>query len=85
MKDTVLLEVKQEDIDFGVRGYAAACPITLAARRHFPYAQYLTTDKNGIQIDSSCILMPNDAACAFMDRFDDGEKVEPCVFELEVL
>lgn len=84
--DTITVSVTQEDIDKGIREDCNRCAIALAVARLYPNSEVLVS--SGISISTpeafQTYVIPKEAGF-FMDKFDDGEKVEPFTFTTEKL
>ncbi len=84
----MIIRVTQDDIDNGVRGTSAYCPIARAIKRevtadaHWIIAGYTGLwfglyERGGYRATTPPI------ASAFMSKFDKHEAVEPIEFEVE--
>lgn len=81
-----LIEVTQDDIDFGTQCDPCRCPIAMAVNRDIPGAEaYVNADgivfyKDKVEHDYGV----SDEVVDFMDAFDAGETVRPFSFTIEV-
>ena len=77
------VQVTQDHIDNGCRGLMGSCPIALAVRE-------LTGANNVLVLDCGVIADGRDSgipreAREFVRRFDNGEKVQPFDFEIDLV
>lgn len=80
--------VTQEDIDNGVRTFADRCAIANAINRLFE--RRMTVCSFGICDNKPVTLFPADVLFTFpknvlewIERFDEGQNVEPITFEIQ--
>lgn len=76
------IEVTWNDIRQGVRGKSCGCPIFIAIKRVRDDVAYVGTmhAKFGVKCDA---FLPVDAVC-FIETFDNGFRVSPFTFELDI-
>jgi hypothetical protein len=83
----MLIEVTQEDIDAGKREDCRNCPIALAVKRACPnwlnIAVSWQVEADTINGDPIEIQLPQEAE-DFVGMFDDGMKVQPFTFTLDL-
>lgn len=84
------IAVTEADIANGCRLQATSCPVALALTRSLAALGCDPEDEvhvcwgtKQIQIGDAVIPMPDEVQ-DFAGRFDDGQEVEPFVFELEL-
>jgi hypothetical protein len=78
----VKIEVTEEDISLGYRGYATLCPIAVAVKR-ITGIQRVDARANRIRVGTKEVRTPPEAA-AFMENFDKFGKGYPFSFEVEL-
>jgi hypothetical protein len=74
------IDVTQEDIE---RGYIVCrdCPIELAVMRADKTINFVKAGKLGLIMKNNCYALPS-IALEFIEKFDNGHKVEPFSFEI---
>lgn len=77
--------VTQDHINNGMKNCTKLCPIALALREH-GVAPSVGASHAGLYIDNGFWYRGRlpDAAQLFVARFDEGDKVEPFEFDLEL-
>jgi hypothetical protein len=75
------IEVTAEDIADGLRNSAYECPIALACKRVGVPVPFVETDQVSNGVQGVPAPLPREAR-DFIDRYDDGEDVEPFAFEI---
>jgi hypothetical protein len=80
---TVTVKITADDIAAGETVSANNCPIALALKRHFPRRKEIAVGDWSIRLGSTVIGIPKKAE-RFLDRFDDGKRVRPFSFEIEI-
>jgi hypothetical protein len=76
------IQVTQDDIDDGIRGSYCDCPIALAIKRQFPGKEIIVS-KYILGIGGVNTWNVPKPVYNFIDRFDNGNPVEPIVFEID--
>ena len=76
------VNVKQEDIDKGVKKKGRLCPIALAVKREHPLASTVVGPKT-IHIAGLCGNLSQKAQ-KFVKSFDRGDSVKPSVFYFNI-
>lgn len=83
------IQVTQEDINTGMQDVCQHCPIALAIKRALK-AELVSVYNFSIHVfisnsEMSYKYRVTDAIYSFIERFDEGVKVEPFSFNLEPL
>jgi len=84
----MIINVTQEDIDKGVTGDCALCPLAKAIHRYFPNIPYGLKVNDGVRVHFDRIsidfkLYKVTKNCQrFIDNFDNGNLVHPFKFNL---
>ncbi len=74
----MIIELTQDDIDFGIKGSYTECPIALALKRHY---NTVRVENFEVTIDGTVLLMGDNLQIFTVD-FDGGKSVNP--FDIHV-
>lgn len=80
---TEIIEVRQEDIDRGVRGACNQCPVALAIRRTLPGIRAMA-DSLRLDLTPNYFVWTPSVARRFILDYDRGQPVHPFSFPLEI-
>lgn len=85
MKKTIVVAVKQIDIDRGYTMSCSGCPIARAIRRSIKKSKGVRVGNSWVHVGAKAIKgsLPKRAR-AFIERFDSYETVKPFTFTLEL-
>lgn len=75
------IKVTLEHICHGQHHKGDACPVALALREAFPNKKVWVDPLYTIEIGEDVYVAPEEVR-QFVERFDDGEEVEPFAFNL---
>lgn len=86
---TVTVNVTQEDIDRGKPMDPSLCPVMYGVWRAGLHPKIYAVGRSGFfgqhhDFKNPPLIAPVAAVREFIDRFDDGKKVKPFSFEIEV-
>lgn len=79
----MLIKVIEEDINKGCVRNDTHCPIAYAIHRSLPEIEEVSVGNFRVHLDDKNVYLPVSAR-EFIKRFDQGEKVNPFEFELEI-
>lgn len=86
----IVVDVKQSDIDNGVRESTSDCPLALAMKRQCEYFLLTVNETPGGEVytwrgDWEKRLLMSRAAVRFAELFDSGQSVRPSRFRLKLI
>lgn len=79
----MVIEVTQDDIDKGVKNNACQCPVARAIARGTE-EEWVVDSHSLVRMRDARVWHTPPAAYWFINRYDQGESVEPFTFELPI-
>lgn len=79
----ITIDVTQDDINKGIKENCRFCPVALAVQRTFNDPEMDVFSPCIKNCEEDRVASPS-SVCDFIDRYDNGESVQPFSFEIDV-